>query len=120
MKITMAFAFLAALAVIYAFWLRGSVKQHPTFKPYYDWIEPIEANLWAKSRTILSARLYWIAGALLGLHDFIAPILLSSGAEWQSIIPPEYQRFYPLVMIGTGLLFEGLRRITREPLGEKE
>lgn len=56
----------------------------------------------------------------MGLHDFVAPILLSSGLEWQSFIPPEYQRFYPLVLIGTGFLFEGLRRITREPLDAKE
>lgn len=68
----------------------------------------------------LSARLYWIAGILIGLHDFVAPILLSSGLDWQSFAPPEYQRFYPLVMIATGLLFEWLRRVTSEPLDEKE
>jgi hypothetical protein len=54
------------------------------------------------------------------VHDFVAPILFSSGLEWQAFIPPEYQRFYPLVMIATGLLFEGLRRVTREPLNAKE
>lgn len=120
MKIILAFAIMAAVAVIYAFWLRGWLKQHPALKRLYDSIEPIEAKLWARSRTILSARLYWIAGTLIGLHDFAAPILLSSGLDWQSFVPPEYQRFYPIVMIGTGLLFEWLRRVTSEPLDEKE
>jgi hypothetical protein len=120
MKILLAFAILAAVAVIYAFWLRDWLKQQPALKPYYDWLEPIETKLWARSRTILSARLYWIAGALIGLHDFAAPFLLSGGVEWQSFVPPEYQRFYPLVMVGTGLLFEWLRRVTSEPLDNKE
>jgi hypothetical protein len=120
MKIILVFAVPAAVAVIYAFWLRGWLKQHPTFKPYCDWIEAIAATLWARSRTILSARLYWIAGTLIGLHDFVAPILLSSGLEWQAFIPPEYQRLYPLMLIATGLLFEGLRHVTREPLEAKE
>ncbi len=120
MKIILAFAIMAAVAVVYAFWLRGWLRQHPVFKPHYDWIELIEAKLWAKSRTILSARLYWIAGTLIGLHDFVAPILVSSSLDWQSFVPPEYQRLYPLVMIGTGLLFECLRRVTSEPLDGKE
>lgn len=120
MKIILAFACLAALAIFYAFWLRGWLKQHPAFRAYFDWAESIARKLWAKSRTVLSARLYWIAGIVLGVHDFIAPILFSSGLEWQSFIPPEYQRFYPLVLIATGFLFEGLRRITRESLDAKE
>lgn len=120
MKTILAFAIMAAVAVIYAFWIRRWLKQHPVFKPYYDWVEPIEAKLWVKSRTVLSARLYWVAGTLIGLHDFVVPIILSSGLDWQSFVPPEYQRFYPLVMIGTGLLFEWLRRVTGEPLSEKE
>ena len=120
MKIIVMFAILAAIAIAYAFWLRGWLKRHPAFKPYYDWIEPIEAKLWAKSRTILSARLYWVAGTLIGLHDFVAPILLSSGLELHAFVPPEYQRLYPLVMIATGLLFEGLRRATSESLDAKE
>jgi hypothetical protein len=120
MKIILVFAVLAALAAGYAFWLRAWLRKQPAFAPYYDWIDGIAARLWAKSRTILSARLYWIAGTLMGLHDFVVPILLSSGFESQAFVPPEYQRFYPLVMIATGLLFECLRRVTREPLDAKE
>jgi hypothetical protein len=120
MKIIVMFTILAAIAIAYAFWLRGWLGQHPAFKPYYDWIDPIAARLWSRSRTILSARLYWIAGTMMGLHDFVVPILLSSGFEWQAFVPPEYQRFYPLVIIATGLLFEGLRHVTREPLDAKE
>jgi hypothetical protein len=120
MKMILALAIAAAVAVVYAFWLRSWLKQHAALKRLYASIEPIEAKLWARSRTILSARLYWIAGALIGLHDFVAPMLLSSGLDWQSFVPPEYQRFYPLVLIGTGLLFEWLRRLTSAPLHEKE
>jgi hypothetical protein len=120
MKIILVFAVLAALAAAYAFWLHGWLRQLPALAPYYDWFDGIAAKLWARSRTILSARLYWIAGTLIGLHDFVVPILLSSGFEWQAFVPPEYQRFYPLVMIATGALFEALRRVTREPLDAKE
>lgn len=110
--------------VLWAFVLRPFVRDLPIFDPLFDWLEPIERKLWAKSRTILAARLAWVPAALLSIHDTIAAWAL----DWTPIlsrlvkqIPEDMQGLAMAAVIGViGLVFERLRRITSEPLSDKE
>jgi hypothetical protein len=86
------------------------------------WWHTIEDNLWAKSRTILGARLYWVGGAVIALHDLAAaagvdftPILTQLG----EFIPPAYRGLALSAAIAlTGILFEYLRRTTTVPVAD--
>jgi hypothetical protein len=111
-------AVLAAIAVAYAFVLRPRLKVCPWFVPFYAWIEPIESWAWDKSRTLLVSRLYLVAGVLLAVHDGLLPIL--GAVDITPFIPEQYQKFYPMALALTGVLFEWLRRVTKEPLADKE
>ena len=87
------------------------------------WWHTIEDNLWAESRTILGARLYWVGGAIIALHDLAA----AAGVDWTPIltqlttlIPEQYRGLALAAAIAiTGLLFEYLRRQTTTSIGEK-
>lgn len=84
----------------------------------------MEDMLWAKSRTILGARLYWVGGIVVAIHDMAA----SLGMDWTPImtqitamIPERYRELAAMTaVIATGLLFEYLRRITTTALREKD
>jgi hypothetical protein len=71
----------------------------------------------AHSRTILAARLYALAGAIVGIHDQVLPIVSGSGVDWKPLLPPQY---LPLVMIGGAVVFETLRWVTTGPVGRKD
>lgn len=98
------------LVSAYVFWLRPTLREHPWFDPFYDWIEPIEANLWAKSRTIFAARLLTAASLLVSIHDIAGPALM--GIDVNPFIPEAYQQYVPLAGVLIGLVFERLRKIT--------
>jgi len=80
------------------------------------WWHTIEDNLWAKSRTILGARLYWVGGIIIGLHDLagaagidVTPIT----TQLASYIPEQYRGLaLSLGVALTGVMFEYLRRRT--------
>jgi hypothetical protein len=119
--------FIIAGIIIFVIWayvlfLRPQlVKWYPEF---FASINQIEYRLWNNSRTIISARLYWVGGVLVAVHDFIAqqsadmtPFLSEAG----NLIPEKYR---PLALSGflivTGALFEWLRRVTTQPLEDKK
>lgn len=115
--------FLAVIIVIvwaYVLFIRDWLDK--TYPTQYGWWYTLENNLWASSKTILTARLYWVGGIVVALHDLAA----NAGFDWTPItteignfIPGKYR---PLVLaVGlavTGILFEYLRRITTKPVGE--
>lgn len=68
-------------------------------------------------KTILVARLYLLAGALVALHDLALPHL--DGLDWAPLIAKLPPWLWPLLVLGTGMLFETLRRITTGPVGHK-
>jgi hypothetical protein len=86
------------------------------------WLFTIDNELWAKSRTILGARLYWVGGAVVALHDLagaagidVTPITTQLAAY----IPEQYRGLALSVgVIATGVLFEYLRRRTTVPVAE--
>ncbi len=86
------------------------------------WWHTIEDNLWAKSRTILGARLYWVGGVIISLHELagaagidVTPIT----TQLSELIPPSYRGLaLSLGAIATGIMFECLRRVTTVPVAE--
>ena len=108
---------IAAIVVAYAL-ARPTLRTRPLFKPIYDKLAPLEAALWQKSRTMLFARLYQLAGLLVTVEAAMA----ESGIDWLPLIPiPDQYKIYvgPVLWL-TGLLFAKLRSITSEPLALKE
>jgi hypothetical protein len=116
----LAIAFLSSslLVLLYVFWLRAMLRCRPRYQPFYDWLEPIEARLCDKSRTILVARLYQLAGILATVQA----ALQESGIDWLSLvpIPDEYAKYVGPTIWVTGILFAKLRKITSAPLEQRE
>lgn len=116
------------LVLVYAFFLRDILRESAWFGWFYRWIEPIEAKLWQKSRTVLVARLVWVPSALITVHDFLLPAL--GLINWNPIstrllldvgIPTDFHAaamaaFTALI----GKVFLELRKVTTEPLETKE
>lgn len=71
----------------------------------------------AYSRTILAARIYALVGGLVTFHDMALPYV--TGADLTPITAKVPPVAWLGLMIGTGILFEWLRRITTEPLSAK-
>jgi len=89
----------------------------------WQWVDTAEAWLIDRSRTLLIARLYWVGGIVICIHDKLAEY----GMDWTPLVNqftdlvPETYR--PLALAGflalTGIAFEWLRHVTREPLPRK-
>lgn len=109
---------LILLALIYAVILKPLFKKRGWFQGYYDWIEPVERNLWDKSKTMLFARLYSLIGFLITAQA----MLEASGIDWIALIPipQKYAQWVGPVVWITGLLFARLRKITTVPLEVKK
>lgn len=116
MTLFLTFAILAAIALVYVFVVRPLIRNLPVFVPFFDWIEPIEARLWRKSRTILVARLYEIAGILLAIHDLLMPVVAQLGFDWTALVPYPYSIVVSIGLYITGWLFERLRQVTTAPV----
>lgn len=86
------------------------------------WWHTIEDNLWAKSRTILGARLYWVAGIVTALHELAAAAgvdVTPVTNQLSEFIPPAYRGLALSVgLAATGVLFEYLRRVTTVPVAD--
>lgn len=115
---------IVCLVLCYAFVLRKYVKGY--FPSFFAWIEPIEANLWAKSRTILLARLTWLGGLVAGVAN------MTAGVDWTAVLsqlvshlpagvqPYATSLIVPLCISILGGLFEWLRRVTAPLAPAKE
>jgi hypothetical protein len=68
-------------------------------------------------RTIIAANLYVLAGALVGVHDFIIPYI--AGIDWQPVTRQVPDWAWPFIVVGTGALFGWLRTVTTGPVGGK-
>lgn len=108
----------------YILWVREWLEARFPDSFYTKIIHHGEDWLWSNSRTILAARLYWVGGIFVALHDMLA----ASGfdvtpftTEVANLLPEKYR---PLALAGllmvTGIAFEWLRRATVEPLASKQ
>lgn len=93
----------------------------------FGWWHQLEDTLWAKSRTLLIARLYTIGGIVVAIHDALA----SAGLDWTPLTTqitnaigfiPENLRALALglFLMLTGIAFEKLRQWTTGPIGGTE
>jgi hypothetical protein len=115
-------ALVVFLAWAYIFFGRPLLMNR--FPTLWSYIDPAERWLVDRSRTLIVARLYWIGGIVIAIHDTLA----SYGMDWTplvnevtNLIPEQYR---PLLLAGflalTGVAFEWLRRVTTDSLAAKE
>lgn len=84
--------------------------------PPVSWWFRVKA-LFSHSKTILAARLYTAAGTMVMLHDFALPFVSSTDVTpLTSKLPPWGM---PVIVIGSGVLFEWLRHLTTQSLADK-
>ena len=122
---------LAVIVALFCFWtflLRPHLLSEPDHVRAAGYIRAIDAwtaTLWANSRAILVARLYIVLPAIVGIHDFIAETYpnLDLTPVWNYLfgnMPDSTRQLVTTgIAIGTGLLFEFLRRQTA-PLPPKD
>ena len=118
MPLLITVAVIIALTAIYVLWLRPIFRDHPWFDPIYDWLEPIEARLWGKSRTIFVARALALAGYLITINDLLMPLVMVLPLD--KMLPEPYGDAVGPVLMVVGHVFTALRKVTDTPLGEKE
>ena len=102
----------------YIFFLRPVLKKR--YPATWEIIDRVEATLWDRSRTMLSARLYWLSGALVSIHELGA----AAGLDWTpftdavgGLVPEQWRGLLVGgILIVTGLLFAWLRKVTTEAL----
>ena len=115
-------ALVVFLAWAYIFFGRPLLMNR--FPTLWGYIDPVERWLVDHSRTLIIARLYWIGGIVIAIHDTLA----SYGMDWTplvnevtNLVPEQYRA---LMLAGflalTGVAFEWLRRVTRESLADKK
>jgi hypothetical protein len=75
-------------------------------------------SLFAHSKTILVARVYAIGGSAVAIHDVAAPYVSTTDITPISQKLPSW--VWPLLVIGTGVTFEWLRRVTVQPLADNQ
>jgi hypothetical protein len=110
-----------AIALVWAYILWGRayiIKYSATAAAFISTVD----GLYARSRTILVARGYWIVGLVIGIHDSLA----EAGFDWTPLttqisdaltIIPVNMRPWALssFFIITGIVFEWLRKTTLAP-----
>ena len=113
---------LCVLALVYAFIIRKWLIEKYAMGPKLKNLDDTLTALWSKSRTILVARIYMIIPVVVAFHDIIATNFSSLDLTplWQRYfadVPPDMRALITAaVSIGTGLLFEWLRRISPPPV----
>ncbi len=110
------FLLFAVVAMLYMFVLRPKLKSW--FPGFYAWLDPMVAALWAKSRTLLMARLTWVGGLVSGASA------VTGGVDWTAVahklvafLPAQYQDLgeallIPVAIATLGGIFEWLRHVT--------
>ena len=124
-------AVLAALAVGYWAWLQPLLARRPVLAGLLADFHAASGSLWSRAvaalrgwRSVLLARLYWIGGLALALHDAVIPAL--AGVDWTPlttmalsfVAEPYRPLLLSLALAVTGALFEWLRRLAAGPVGE--
>lgn len=111
---------LAGLLLAYLLLVRPALRQRAALKPYFDQLDAAEAGLWDRLtgyfrglKTRLAAWFVVLAGLAVEAHDFILPVI--SGVDTTAITARIPQWAYPMVLIGLGVLFRYLRKVTTGP-----
>lgn len=107
---------LTAVIAVHFFIIRPILKTQPAFSEAFK----AEASLIDKARaklvgwrTRIAARLTMLAGVFVGFYDQALPII--TGQDWTPLTAKFPAWALPMGMVGVGLLFAYLRRITDNP-----
>lgn len=107
---------LAIVIAIYITIIRPILKTQPAFSQAFkaeaSFFDKVRAKIvgW---RTRIAARLTMLAGLFVGLYDQALPII--TGQDWTPLTAKVPAWALPVGMVGVGLLFAYLRRITDDP-----
>lgn len=108
----------------YVLFLRERMEVWFAGTRYEWWHKQVEDRLWERSRTILVARGYQLAGWVLGLQTFLAANGIDTTPftdELTNLVPDQYRKFLPLAfslwLILTGMAMTKLRNMTDGPVG---
>ncbi|MEH2513962.1 TRAP-type C4-dicarboxylate transport system permease small subunit [Nitrobacteraceae bacterium AZCC 1564] len=107
---------LAIVIAIYVFIVRPILKTQPAFSEAFkaeaSFFDKVRAKVvgW---RTRIAARLTMLAGLFVGLYDQALPII--TGQDWTPLTAKVPAWALPVGMVGVGLLFAWLRKITDNP-----
>jgi hypothetical protein len=122
-KFLAVFLLVVAVLTLYAIF-RERIREQPWARPFFDWVEPIEATLWLNSKTILFARLKMATGVVLtvlitmsdaNLSVALAPVIPMLREQHQAWINAAINML-PLSLTVMGAIDEYLRKITRDPI----
>lgn len=105
------------LAAAYWLLLRPILRQRPELAETFARLDALEAGWLARMKarlegwkTVILARIVWLAGALVGLHDFAMPMI--AGQDWTPVTAQLPAWAVPLGLLAIGLLFAKLRKIS--------
>src|ERR1700754_2531609 len=107
---------LVIVIAVYTFIVRPILKTQPAFSEAFkaeaSFFDKVRAKVvgW---RTRIAARLTMLAGLFVGLYDQALPIV--TGQDWTPLTAKIPAWALPVSMVGVGLLFAYLRRITDNP-----
>ncbi|WP_424630746.1 hypothetical protein [Bradyrhizobium sp. SYSU BS000235] len=107
---------LAIVIAVYFFIIRPILKTQPAFSEAFraeaSFFDKVRAKIvgW---RTHIAARLTMLAGLFVGLYDQALPIV--TGQDWTPLTAKVPAWALPVSMVGVGLLFAWLRKITDNP-----
>ena len=113
--------FLASFVLAYFVWIRPILRTRPACTSFYDRADTFWEAVWMKMRGIktkLASALVMISSALVGLHDFVMPVLV--GIEWDPVTRNVPAWVWPVAAFGIGLLFKYLRDVTERQHKEEK
>ena len=105
--------FLASFVLAYYVWVRPILRSRPACTSFYERADTFWGAVWMKMRGIktkLASVFVMISSALVGLHDFVMPVLV--GIEWDPVTGRVPAWVWPVAAFGMGLLFKYLRDVT--------
>jgi hypothetical protein len=97
------------------------MKRLPALREVDTFLTDEKTNWWGRLRVSLSglkriifARVVWVAGAIMSIHDLILPHV----AALQPLVPEKYRGYALPIFTIVGIIFEWLTRISPQPVGE--
>lgn len=114
---------IAVLVAGYVFFLRPYLAHLSALQGVFALLDQKEAGIWAKVRVSFSglkrtlfSRLVALAGTVVGLWDVALPYF--AGQDPTQILPEKIRPYSPFILLGIGVAFEAISRISKTPVGE--
>jgi hypothetical protein len=109
---------LAGLISAYVIIVRPILEQRGSFRDFYSRADSFWANVgeYLKGfRTRIAAWLVMLPSALIGIHDFLLPIV--ADIDFAPVTSKVPAVAWPFILLAVGALFRWLRKVTTTPEG---